>query len=104
MFFPVNVSDEYEPSVAGVWLLGAEAMVVRINRSIQPVYSVSAVYRTPFGVPSAFLAESDAFLPSLPSNSIVVGDLNFDLNPNNETDNPTLVYENDELEWIFQYY
>ena len=43
-------------------------------------------------MPSAFLAELDAFLPSLPSNSIVVGDLNFDLNPENETDNPTLDY------------
>ena len=32
------VSDEYEASVAGVWLTGAEAMVVRINRSIQPVF------------------------------------------------------------------
>ena len=66
--------------------------MVRINRSGRPVYSVSVVYRTPSGVPSAFLAELDAFLPSLPSNSIVVGDLNFDLNPNNETDDPTLVY------------
>ena len=46
------VSDEYEASVAGVWLTGAEAMVVRINSSVQPVYSVSAVYRTPSGVPS----------------------------------------------------
>ena len=53
---------------------------------------------------SAFLAELDAFLPSLPSNSIVAGDLNFDLNPNNETDNPMLDYENNELELIFQYY
>ena len=99
-----RVADDYEASVAGVWLTGAEAMVVCINRSIQPVYSVSAVYCTPSGLPSAFLAELDAFLPSLPSNSIVVGDLNFELNPNNETDNPTLDYENDELEWIFQYY
>ena len=38
-------------------------------------------------MPSAFLAELDVFLPSLPSNSIVVGDLNFDLNPYNRTDN-----------------
>ena len=78
--------------MAGVWLTGAEAVVVRINRSVQPVYSVAAVYRTPSGVPPAFLAELDAFLPSLPSNSIVVGDLNFDLNMDDETDNPMLDY------------
>ena len=86
------VSDEYEASVTDIRLTGSEAMVVRINRSGRPVYSVFAVYRTPSGVPSAFLADLDAFLPALPSNSIVVGDLNFDLNPENDTDNPTLDY------------
>ena len=86
------VSDEYEDSVTDIRLTGSEAMVVCINRSGRPVYSVFAVYHTPSGVPSAFLADLDAFLPALPSNSIVVGDLNFDLNPENDTDNPTLDY------------
>ena len=40
------VSDEYEDSVTDIRLRGSEAMVVRINRSGRPVYSVFAVYRT----------------------------------------------------------
>ena len=88
----VYVLDSYEASGADVRLAGSEAMVVRIDCSGRSVCTVLAVYRTPSGVPSAFLADWEACLPSLPSNSVIVGDLNFDLNPENDTDNPTLDY------------
>lgn len=86
------VSEEFEASVTDVRLSGSEAMVVRMTCSGRPVCSVLAVYRTPSVGPAAFLVDWEALLPSLPINSIVVGDLNFDLNPSNETDNFTLDY------------
>ena len=42
--------------------------------------------------PSAFLDDFAVLLPTLPSNSVVVGDLNFDLNLENTPDNFTLDY------------
>ena len=88
----VYVSEKLEASVTDIPLTGAEAMMVRISRSGMLVSTVLAVYRTPSVGPPEFLADLGALLPTLPSNSAVVGDLNFDLNPENELDSFSLDY------------
>ena len=88
----IYVIDKLEARVTDVCLTGAEAMLVRIFCSGRPVCLVLPVYRTPSGRWEAFLADWEAYLPSLPANSVVVGDSNFDLNPDNETENSTLNY------------
>ena len=88
----VYMSDKLEASATVARLAGAEAMTVRIGSRGCVVSSVVAVYRTPSVGPSDFLVDLEAFLPSLPPNSMVVGDLNFDLNPNNEIDHHSLEF------------
>ena len=80
------MSEKLEASVTDIPLTGAEAMMVRISPSGMLVSTVLAVYRTPSVGPPEFLADLGALLPTLPSNSAVVRDLNFDLNPENELD------------------
>ena len=88
----VYVSEKLEASVTDIRLTGAEAMMVRVGCSGRLVTTVLAVYRTPSVGPSAFLDDFAVLLPTLPSNSVVVGDLNFDLNLENTPDNFTLDY------------
>ena len=88
----IYVADKYEAAVEDMRLAGAEAVLVRISCSGRPVCSVLPVYRAPSGSPAAFLADWEARLPSLPTNSVVVGDLNFDLNSKNSLDNNSLNY------------
>ena len=97
----IYMSDKLEASATVARLAGAEAMTVRIGCRGCVVSSVVAVYRTPSVGPSDFLVDLGAFLPSLPPNSMVVGDLNFDLNPDNEIDHHSLeFFEDHELQWI----
>ena len=88
----IYMSDKLEASATVARLAGAEAMTVRIGSRGCVVSSVVAVYRTPSVGPSDFLVDLEAFLPSLPPNSMVVGDLNFDLNPNNKIDHHSLEF------------
>ena len=73
-------------------MTGAEAMMVRVGCSGRLVTTVLAVYRTPSVGPSAFLDDFTVLLPTLPSNSVVVGDSNFELNMENTPDNFSLDY------------
>ena len=88
----VYVSEKLEASVTDIPLTGAEAMMVRISCSGRLASTVLAVYRTPSVGPSAFLDDLGALLPTLPPNSAVVGDLNFDLNPENDLDSCSFDY------------
>ena len=58
------------------------------------VCTVLAVYRAPSGGRSAFLGDLARILPTLPSRSLVVGDLNFDLNFDNDPDSITKDFHN----------
>ena len=84
------MSEKLEASATVARLAGTEAMTVRIGCRGCVVSSVVAVYLTPSVGPSEFLVDLESFLPSLPPNSMVVGDLNFYLNPDNEIDHHSL--------------
>ena len=84
--------EKLEASVTDIQLTGAEAMMVRVGCSGKLFTTVLAVYRTPSVGPSAFVDDFVVLLPTLPSNSVVVGDLNFDLNLENTPDNFLLDY------------
>jgi hypothetical protein len=57
------------------------------------VASLLAVYRAPSGELPAFLNDLGAVLPTLSSNTLIVGDLNIDLNYENDLDNNSLNFE-----------
>ena len=89
----IYVMDQFETSVTEVRLEGAESLLVRTFCGGRPVCAVLPVYRTPSASGSAFLADFEVCVPTLPTNSIIVGDLNFDLNTENEIDNCALNYQ-----------
>ena len=88
----VYVLKELETRVVDVRLMGSEAMLVRMFDLGRPVCSVLAVYRAPSGCWRGFLESLGALAPSLPSNTVIAGDLNFDLNSDNDIDTPSLEY------------
>ena len=62
-----------------VSLEGSDPILVRIGESGRVMRTVLAVYCAPSGGRSAFLGDHARVLPTLPSRSLVFGDLNFDL-------------------------
>ena len=67
-----------------VSLEGSDSLLVRIGESGRVVCTVLA----------AFLGDLARILPTLPSRSLVVGDLNFDLNFDNDPDSITIDFHN----------
>ena len=47
------------------------------------MFSALCIYRAPSGELSDFFRGLDPIMESLPSGSVVLGDMNIDLNPNN---------------------
>ena len=76
-------------------------MIEHVSRGGRAVSSVLAIYRAPSGLVRDFLGDLEEHLSSLPSgsNSIVIGDLNIDINTNNYLDNNSTMY----LDLIGQY-
>ena len=97
----VYVSDKFEARCVDVRLVGSEALLVHVGRGGRAVSSVLAIYRAPSGLVRDFLGDLEEHLSSLPSgsNSIVIGDLNIDINKNNYLDNNSTMY----LDLIGQY-
>ena len=65
---------------------GSDSLLVRIGGSGRVVCTVLAIYRAPYGGRSAFLGDLARVMPTLPSRFLVVGDVNFDLNFDNNPD------------------
>ena len=55
------------------------------------MFSALCIYRAPSGELSAFFRGLAPIMESLPSGSVVLGDMNIDLNPNNDSYNDTTV-------------
>ena len=75
-------------------LEGSDSLLVRIGWSGRVVCTVLTVYRVPSGGRSAFLGDLARVMPTLPSRSLVVGDLNFDLNFYNNPESSTKDFHN----------
>ena len=88
----VYVSEKFEARIVDVSLEGCEGLLVHVSWSGRAVCSVLSVYRAPSGGVPAFLGDLEECLSSLPADSVVVGDLNIDINPDNELDSLSLKY------------
>lgn len=77
-----------------VSLTGAKALQISIATKNRNVFTVLDTYRALTDGPSLFLEDLSALVPTLPTNSIKVGDVHIDLNPNNNLDKHSLTYEN----------
>ena len=88
----VYVNDMFEAREETVRLEGSESLLLRVGEAGRDVCTLLAVYRSPSGALPTFLRDLSECLPSLPSNSLVVGDLNIDLNPQNSPEHFTLNY------------
>ena len=84
------VSQKFEARVEPARLEGAESLLVEMWYHGSRMFSALCVYRTPSGELSAFLGGLGPILESLPSGSVVLGDINIDLNPINQTFNDKL--------------
>ena len=71
----VYVNDKYEARAETVRLEGSESLLVRVGDARRDLCTLLSVYRAPSGALPAFLGDLTECLPSLPSNSLVVGDL-----------------------------
>ena len=89
----VYVSDRFETGAEVVRLAGCEALHLTLALSGRSALSILAVYRAPSGSLSTFLGDLGALLETLPSNTIVAGDINIDLCPDGCPDRYSLQYE-----------
>ena len=82
----VYIRDNLATTVADVSLAGCDSLLLHVGESGREVCTVLAVYRAPSCSLSAFLRDLAVVLPTLPSNSFIVGDFNIDINHNNALD------------------
>ena len=87
----VYVSQKFEARVEPARLEGAESLAVEMWYHGSRMFSALCIYRAPSGELSAFFRGLDPIMESLPSGSVVLGDMNIDLNPNNDSYNETTV-------------
>ena len=73
---------------------GCKSLLLQIGESGRQLCSVLAVYRAPSGFLLVFLGSLAGILSALPSFSVVVGDINIDLNPDNDQDADSQNYQN----------
>lgn len=90
----IYIKDQFETEVMDISLSGSEALLVRIGESGRDVCSVLSVYRSPSGSLPAFLQDLAGVLSTLPSKSLVVGDVNIDQNFENDLDMQSIHYFN----------
>ena len=90
----VYVADGFEARVLAATLAGAEAVFASVHSSGRRIFSVLAVYRAPSGALPSFLEDLGALIPTLPPDTIIVGDINIDLGPENILDINSFNYEN----------
>ena len=90
----VYVCDSLDVRVTDVRLEGCESLLLQIGESGRELCSVLAVYRAPSGSLPVFLGSLAGILSALPSFSVVVGDINIDLNPDNDQDANSQNYQN----------
>lgn len=88
------VADGLEAGVVASTLAGAETILASLRDSGRRIFSVLAVYRAPSDAPSPFLEDLRALTPTLPTDTIVAGDINIDLSPDNMLDINSFNYEN----------
>ena len=79
----VYVNQKFEARVDVVRLHGAESLVAEVARHGSRLFTVLCVYRTPSGELPGFLDSLGQVMGTLPSGTIIAGDLNIDLNPSN---------------------
>ena len=82
----VYVKSQFQTRVETVRLEGSDSLLVHIGEAGRDVCSLLALYRSPSGHLSSFLGDLAEMLPSLPSSSVVVGDINIDVNYENTLD------------------
>ena len=80
----VYVSDRFETGAEVVRLEGSEALHLSLTLSGRSVLTILAVYRAPSGSVPVFLDDLGGILDILPSSTIVAGDINIDLCPEND--------------------
>ena len=73
---------------------GCESLLLRVGESGRELCSVLAVYRSPSGSLPDFLGGLAGILPTLPSCSVVVGDINIDLHSDIAKDTNSQNYQN----------
>ena len=83
------VSQKFEARVEPARLEGAESLLVEMWYHGSRMFSALCIYRTPSGELPAFLGGLGPILASLPSGSVVLGDINIDLCPDNNSFNET---------------
>ena len=89
----VYVADRFETSDTVVQLPGSEALLLSISLRGQAILSLLAIYRTPSGELPSFLADLGAMVQTIKNKVIIVGDINIDLDPNNELDIHSINYQ-----------
>lgn len=88
------VADGLEARVLASTLAGAESVLASVHSSGRRIFTVLAVYRAPAGALSPFLEDLGALVRTLPPDTIIIGDINIDLNPDNILDMNSFNYEN----------
>ena len=86
VFWPNFCLKELETKVMNISLEGSDSLLVRIDGSGWVVCTVLAVYRAPSSGRSAFLGDIARVMPTLPSRFLIVGDVSFDQNFDNNPD------------------
>ena len=74
----------FEARVVPVHLEGCEALMAELLCHGSRRFTVFCLYRAPSGELPLFLGDLAGILESLPACSLLVGDVNIDLNPNNK--------------------
>ena len=77
------MNQKFEARVDVVRLHGAESLVAEVAHHGSRLFTVLCVYRTPSGELPGFLDSLGQVMGTLPSGTIIAGDLNIDLNPSN---------------------
>ena len=75
----------FETRVLPARLAGSESLVAELYHRGSRLFTILCLYRAPSGELPLFLEDLTAVLKSLPACSLLVGDVNIDLNPNNDS-------------------
>ena len=72
----------FETRVLPARLAGSESLVAELYHWGSRLLTIFCLYRAPSGELPLFLEDLTAVIKSLPAGSLLVGDVNIDLNPN----------------------
>ena len=81
----IYVHQMFEARVVPARLAGCEALMAELFCHGSRLFTVFCLYRAPSGELPLFLGDLAGILESLPACSLLVGDVNIDLNPNNKS-------------------